>query len=80
MQAYYAAYRRFAELLSSPALQVVFKLEPGQLFITDNTRVLHARNAFSGGTRWMQGAYADKDALRSKILVIAKELKTTPQR
>ena len=74
MQAYYAAYRRFGELLSSEALQVVFKLRPGQLFITDNTRVLHARKAFSGGTRWMQGAYADKDSLRSKIKVLRREL------
>jgi gamma-butyrobetaine dioxygenase len=32
----------------------------------DNTRVLHARKAYSGtGKRWLQGCYADKDGLRS---------------
>lgn len=72
MPAYYAAYRRFDELLSSDELKVDFRLEPGQLFITDNTRVLHARRAFYGGTRWMQGAYADKDALRSKLMMLNK--------
>ena len=75
MQDYYAAYRRFGELLSDPERQVSFKLQPGQLFITDNTRVLHGRKRFSGsGLRWMQGAYADKNALRSKILVLQREL------
>jgi len=74
MPNYYAACRRFAELISSPELTLQFTLKPGQLFITDNTRVLHGRTAFSRGTRWMQGAYADKDALRSKIRVLRREL------
>ena len=29
-------------------MEVTFKLQPGELFIVDNTRVLHARKAFSG--------------------------------
>ena len=34
----------------------------------DNTRVLHARTAFSGtGSRWLQGCYVDKDGLLSTI-------------
>ena len=36
--------------------------------IVDNTRILHARTAYSGhGSRWLQGCYADKDALLSMI-------------
>ncbi|MGI9405769.1 MAG: 2-trimethylaminoethylphosphonate dioxygenase [Hyphomicrobiaceae bacterium] len=66
MTDYYAAYRRFAELVEDPAMAVTFKLAPGETFIVDNTRVLHARTAFSGtGQRWLQGCYADKDGLRS---------------
>ncbi|MEK0085840.1 gamma-butyrobetaine dioxygenase [Benzoatithermus flavus] len=71
MADYYRAYRRFAELIEDPAHAVTFKLEPGELFIVDNTRVLHARKGFSGsGTRWLQGCYADKDGLLSTLAVI----------
>lgn len=71
MADYYAAYRRFAELLEDEAMQVSFKLAPGELFIVDNTRVLHARRAFSGtGSRWLQGCYADKDGLLSMLAAI----------
>lgn len=71
MADYYTAYRRFAEILERPALQVAFKLDPGELFIVDNTRVLHARTAYSGaGSRWLQGCYADKDGLLSTLAAL----------
>jgi len=68
MELYYDAYRRFAELVDDPTMQVSFRLNPGDAFIVDNTRVLHARKAYSGdGTRWLQGCYADKDSLLSTL-------------
>lgn len=71
MEAYYAAYRRFGEIMDDPAMAVAFRLEPGECFVLDNTRVLHARQAYSGtGTRWLQGCYADKDGLLSKLAVL----------
>ncbi len=71
MSAFYAAYRRFAEILDDRSMEVTFKLQPGELFIVDNTRVLHARKSFSGsGTRWLQGCYADKDGLMSMLAVL----------
>jgi gamma-butyrobetaine dioxygenase len=71
MAAYYAACRKFAELVEDKSMQVSFKLEPGELFIVDNTRVLHARKEFSGsGERWLQGCYADKDALLSTLSIL----------
>jgi gamma-butyrobetaine dioxygenase len=74
MDGYYAAYRRFAELIEDPDMAVTFKLQPGELFIVDNTRVLHARKAFSGsGCRWLQGCYADKDGLLSTLAAIEEE-------
>ena len=74
MEAYYAAYRRLAELIEDPAMEVTFKLKPGELFIVDNTRVLHARKGFSGsGKRWLQGCYADKDGLTSTLAAIEEE-------
>ena len=68
MENYYNAYRTFSEIINDPKLAVSFKLSPGECFITDNTRVLHARTAYSGkGTRWLQGCYVDKDGLLSAI-------------
>ncbi|MCL4154990.1 UNVERIFIED_CONTAM: hypothetical protein GTU68_066924, partial [Idotea baltica] len=43
MAGYYAAYRRLGEIIDDPAMAVGFKLEPGESFIVDNTRVLHGR-------------------------------------
>ncbi len=66
MADYYAAYRRLGEIIDDEAMEVTFRLNPGEGFIVDNTRVLHARKGYSGeGTRWLQGCYSDKDGLRS---------------
>ena len=74
MANYYKAYRAFSDILNDPTLAVNFKLNPGECFITDNTRVLHARTAYSGaGTRWLQGCYVDKDGLLSTISTMLKE-------
>jgi len=74
MAAYYVAYRRLAELIEDPALAVSFKLAPGELFIVDNLRVLHARSAVtSGGERWLQGCYADKDGLLSTLAALEED-------
>ncbi|TIW00789.1 MAG: gamma-butyrobetaine dioxygenase [Mesorhizobium sp.] len=76
MDTYYAAYRRFAELIEDPAFEVTFKLEAGQSFIVDNTRVMHARKTFSGsGKRWLQGCYADKDGLLSTLAAIEHDFR-----
>lgn len=71
MARYYAAYRRLSEIIDDPAQEVTFKLAPGEAFIVDNTRVLHARKGYSGtGTRWLQGCYADKDELLSTLAAL----------
>ena len=80
MQDYYAAYRRLGEIIDDPAMEVTFRLEPGDAFVVDNTRVLHARKGYSGeGTRWLQGCYADKDGVHStyKAMSRSKSLEAT---
>ena len=63
-----------AGIVDDPAMQVTLRLEPGECLVLDNTRVLHARKAFSGrGRRWLQGCYADKDALLSRLAVLAAD-------
>ena len=65
---YYKAYRKFSNIIDDPKMAVTFKLNPGDCFIVDNTRVLHARTPYSSnGSRWLQGCYADKDGLLSSI-------------
>lgn len=73
MEEFYRAYRKFAECLDDPNFSVRFKLAPGEAFIVDNTRVLHARTEFHGsGKRWLQGCYADKDGLLSTLRVLQR--------
>jgi gamma-butyrobetaine dioxygenase len=72
--AFYAAYRRWAELLARPERQLNLRLTPGDCLIFDNTRVLHARTAFSvTGGRHLQGCYADLDGLASTLAVLRRE-------
>ena len=72
MPGYYAAYRRLGDIIDDPAMAVGFKLEPGESFIVDNTRVLHGRTGYAAdaGSRWLQGCYADKDGLLSTLAVL----------
>lgn len=77
MNTYYAAYRRFGEIIDDESMEVTFRLDPGEGFVVDNTRVLHARKGYSGeGSRWLQGCYADKDGLRSTYDAMIRENQT----
>jgi len=71
---YYEAYQRFGRMLEEPRYRIQFKLEPGGLFIVDNLRVLHGRTGYSalGGERHLQGCYADRDGLRSRLAVLSR--------
>ena len=74
MENYYNAYRLLAEIINDKSLSVKFKLNPGECFVVDNSRVLHARTSYSSsGSRWLQGCYVDKDELLSKILIHQKD-------
>lgn len=70
-EAFYTAYRRFAEIIARPELLLTFRLDTGDCVIFDNTRLLHARTAFAEtGSRHLQGCYADLDALTSTLRVL----------
>src|SRR5579859_2073538 len=72
--AFYPAYRRWAELLARPERQLNLRLAPGDCLIFDNTRIMHARTAFSvTGGRHLQGCYADLDGLASTLAVLRRE-------
>ena len=74
MRRFYPAYRHFAEILERDDLQVMFRLQPGELILFDNTRILHARSAYSAaGMRHLQGAYSDLDGLYSSLRMLEAE-------
>jgi gamma-butyrobetaine dioxygenase len=71
--AWYGAYLELLALLEGPDLQVVYRLEPGDLVLMDNLRVLHARTGFATtGSRRLQGCYADRDGLLSTLAVLER--------
>ena len=59
MESYYKGYRTFANMLNDPSYQFQFTLEPGEVVVFDNSRVLHDRQSFfyQGGLH-VQGCYA----------------------
>jgi len=77
--AFYVAYARWAALLARPERQLNLRLAPGDCLIFDNTRILHARTAFSGtGGRHLQGCYADLDGLASTLAILRREIPGLP--
>ena len=61
-------------MLEDTAYRIQFKLGPGGLFIVDNLRVMHGRTGYAatGGERHLQGCYADRDGLRSRLAVLSR--------
>lgn len=75
MRDWYGALQQFAAIIDEPERHVEFKLSPGDGFLIDNTRVLHARKAFKQtGARWLQGCYPDRDGLLSTWRVLKRQL------
>jgi len=75
---WYAAYRRFAEILKRPELELIFRLGPGDLVIMMNERALHGRTEFNPqlGTRRLQGCYIDKDGIESRRRLLRRQLRS----
>ncbi len=70
----YKSMRSFADVLSRPELALHVTLTPGDCIVFDNTRILHARTAFTDGAaeRHLQGCYADLDGLASTLAVLER--------
>jgi gamma-butyrobetaine hydroxylase len=68
----YRALRRFDRVARSDEAQLVVRLQPGDVMVFHNRRVLHGRRAFEpgGGTRHFFGLYVDVDEWLSRIRVL----------
>ena len=72
--AWYEVYFDLLDLLEGANALVRLRLEPGDVIVFDNLRVLHGRSAFSGaGDRRLRGCYADRDALFSTLAVLERK-------
>ncbi len=68
---FYKAHRHWNEIIERNDLKITFKLSEGDLMLIDNTRIMHARTAFSKkGKRHLQGAYTDLDGLYSLLNIL----------
>lgn len=73
---FYKAYRHWSEIIERDDLKITFKLSEGDLMLLDNTRIMHARTAFSkNGKRHLQGAYTDLDGLYSLLNILENRKK-----
>jgi gamma-butyrobetaine dioxygenase len=74
LDAYYRARRAFDHLLRSPEFEIRFLLQPGELLMMDNRRLLHGRTGFdpTEGLRHLQGCYIDLDGPRSRFRVLRR--------
>ncbi len=70
----YKAYRAFCARAQDPAYGMAFRYESGDLLAFDNRRVLHGRSGYDakGGARFIEGIYADRDDLHSRIRTIKR--------
>jgi len=68
----YRAKTEFDRLCRAPEFEIRFKLDPGELVMFDNRRLLHGRTDFdpAEGLRHLQGCYIDGDGPRSLYRVL----------
>lgn len=57
----------FDEFINNAENQFRVKLPENTCVIFNNTRILHARTAFSNNRRWFKGCYLDRDSFKSKL-------------
>ncbi|XP_035824799.1 gamma-butyrobetaine dioxygenase [Aplysia californica] len=71
---YYRAYEMFAKALAESAHMLRYRLQPGDLVIFNNLRILHGRDHFTlnGGMRHLKGCYLNIDLFKSKTQVLSK--------
>ena len=69
LELFYSARKKISELYNSDQYRVEFKLNPGDLLMMDNYRLLHGRTSYdtSQGNRFLQGCYIDYDSTEGKL-------------
>lgn len=63
----------FMEIVHDPAMQVTVMLQPGDVAICDNHRVMHGRRAFDPNRqfRYLRSCHIDRDQVHSRLRLLA---------
>jgi gamma-butyrobetaine dioxygenase len=65
---WYEAYLRFARAADAPERRLSMKMQPGDIVIFDNERLLHGRTEITGpADRLLEGCYAERDGLLATL-------------
>ncbi|KAI8370459.1 uncharacterized protein BYT42DRAFT_89433 [Radiomyces spectabilis] len=69
---FYHAFQRFADFIEDEKLRYQITLQPGELVLFANRRVLHGRTEFdpTSGDRHLKGTYLSLDSLKDKLRVL----------
>ena len=70
------ALRELVKLMNDPALEVRFLLEPGDVVVFDNQRVLHGRTAYdeSMGERHLRRCEVTRDEFHNRLRLLSIKL------
>ncbi|MFI8480827.1 TauD/TfdA family dioxygenase [Pseudomonas sp. NPDC078700] len=79
LRAFHRARQRLGELFVQASNEIQFRLEPGELILFDNSRILHGRTRYdsSEGHRHLQGCYIDLDGPEERFASTLKQLSRT---
>ena len=71
-EGFYRAYRKLGRMLDSTDYKIQFRLNTGDIMVTNNLRVLHGRNSYdaNSGARHLQLSYMDFDDVLSRIRLL----------
>lgn len=69
---FYLALSKYEELLEDPKEALRITLEPGEMSVIDNWRLLHSRDAFAG-ERWLEGGYITWEQAHSLWRVLSAQ-------
>ena len=77
LELYYKARKAISTLYNSEKFKIKFKLQPGDLMMMDNYRLLHGRTSFdtNQGKRFLQGCYIDYDSSEGKLRHLQRKFK-----
>ncbi|DAZ96194.1 TPA: hypothetical protein N0F65_012384 [Lagenidium giganteum] len=67
---FYSAHSKLMEVMRRPEMELIIKLQVGQMIVVDNHRVLHARSAFDGSSRALIGCYIGRTEYESRLRVL----------
>ncbi|CAG5131410.1 unnamed protein product, partial [Candidula unifasciata] len=72
VEPYYRAYEMFAKAIKNSPHMLKHRLQPGELVVFNNLRMLHGRGHFTsnGGMRHLKGCYINIDVFKSMTQVL----------